>query len=52
MLVSRLHGALLVGIFLMSALAWITGLAAAPEGIFSLPSYDAVALIDFSCWDP
>lgn len=52
MLVSRLHGALLVGIFLMSALAWVTGLAAAPEGIFSLPSYDALFMIDFSGWDP
>eukprot|EP00434_Breviolum_minutum_P031831 symbB.v1.2.028154.t1/scaffold2955.1/size66548/2 len=51
MLVSRLHGALLVGIFLMSALAWVTGLAAAPEGVFSLPSYDAIFLIDFSGWD-
>ena len=36
----------------MSALAWFTGLAAAPEGVFSLPSYNNLFLIDFSGWDP
>jgi len=52
MLVSRLHGALLVGICLMSVCAWSTGLSDAPLGVFSLPRYDAGFLLDFSCWDP
>lgn len=52
MLVSHIHGALLIGILAMSLFGWCTGLSPAPEGLLRLPSFDAAFIVDFSCWVP
>eukprot|EP00930_Biecheleria_cincta_P006199 TRINITY_DN107180_c0_g1_i1.p1 TRINITY_DN107180_c0_g1~~TRINITY_DN107180_c0_g1_i1.p1 ORF type:complete len:540 (+),score=102.22 TRINITY_DN107180_c0_g1_i1:53-1672(+) len=52
MLVSHIHGALLIGILAMSICGWCTGLSAAPDGLLRLPTFDAAFILDFSCWVP
>jgi len=52
MLVSRLHGALLVGIWAMSICAWTAGMSPPPTGIFDYPRFDTAFRVDFSAWAP
>lgn len=52
MLVGRLHGALLLGIWAMALCAWSLGLQEWPDRFFSLPRFDSAFLLDFSAWSP
>lgn len=53
MLVARkLHGALLIGIWVMALCAWILGLEDPPAGILSWPRFDCVGAVSFSAWAP
>jgi len=46
------HGALLIGIWLMSCTSWLLRFSEVPETIFSTPRFDAALAVDFSGWAP
>merc|ERR1719336_1247999 len=45
-------GAMLVGVMLVAACSWLTGLSPAPDAVFAAPSFEAVFQVDFSGWWP
>jgi len=46
----RMPGAMLVGVLLMAACSWLTGLSPAPDNVFAAPSFEVVFQVDFSGW--
>jgi len=46
------HGALLIGIWLMAGISWLLGISEPPQSAISMPRFDAAFAVDFSGWAP
>lgn len=52
LVVGKVHGAFLIGIWAMAACSWVVGLEKPPQGLVELPRLDASFSISFAAWSP